>query len=237
MKNIADRINPARESFISRVEPSPIPTREQTRSAGLLFNQLIQNLSVVFPACVEKFRRDGALDQLRQQWALAFLENGITSMDQLEAGMRVARRQASPFLPSPGKFIQWCREESGVKGITCKDVLREFWDWRKRVFEFDSSELYPWSQPLMYHICTALRRRCVERQLSTPELEQNAVALLDEWGKRIASGKPIPPIRRAIEAPKADRGPTPAQLLKEKARRIEEKKRAWVESSGKLIPK
>ncbi|EKI92604.1 replication protein P, partial [Escherichia coli EC1849] len=28
--------------------------------------------------------------------------------------MRVARRQNRPFLPSPGQFVAWCREEASV---------------------------------------------------------------------------------------------------------------------------
>ncbi|NGK77393.1 Replication protein P, partial [Escherichia coli] len=45
---------------------------------------------------------------------LAFRENGITTMEQVNAGMRVARRQNRPFLPSPGQFVAWCREEASV---------------------------------------------------------------------------------------------------------------------------
>ncbi|WP_072006622.1 replication protein P [Escherichia coli] len=43
-----------------------------------------------------------------------FPENGITTMEQVSAGMRVARRQNRPFLPSPGQFVAWCREEASV---------------------------------------------------------------------------------------------------------------------------
>ncbi|RXK74235.1 hypothetical protein ET132_27030, partial [Klebsiella pneumoniae] len=37
-----------------------------------------------------------------------------TTMEQVNAGMRVARRQNRPFLPSPGQFVAWCREEASV---------------------------------------------------------------------------------------------------------------------------
>ena len=35
-------------------------------------------------------------------------------MEQVSDGMRVARRQNRPFLPSPGQFVAWCREEASV---------------------------------------------------------------------------------------------------------------------------
>ena len=40
--------------------------------------------------------------------------NGITTMEQINAGMRVARKQEKPFMPSPGQFVAWCRSEEAV---------------------------------------------------------------------------------------------------------------------------
>ena len=98
-------------------------------------------------------------------------------------------------------------------------MIAEYWDWRNRSFEFTSSEQFPWSQPVMYHICVELRHRSTERQLTHGELAREAGDLLDMWEKRVIEGKPIPPVRRAIAAPAADRGPTPIQLLKAKYNR------------------
>ncbi|KDW85937.1 replication 14 domain protein [Escherichia coli 2-210-07_S4_C1] len=35
------------------------------------------------------------------------------------------------------------------------------------------------------------------------------------WEKRVSEGKPIPPVRKQISAPRHVPGPTPAQLLLE----------------------
>jgi hypothetical protein len=51
-------------------------------------------------------------------------------MEQVEAGMRMVRRQERPFLPSPGQFIKWCSERRYVLGITIGDVMAEYWKWR-----------------------------------------------------------------------------------------------------------
>jgi hypothetical protein len=56
--------------------------------------------------------------------------------------------------------------------------------------------------------------------LSLKELENEAGDILDVWEKRVLAGKPIPPVRWALEAPVAPKGPTPAELLKAKYERM-----------------
>ncbi|EJN0653552.1 phage replication protein, partial [Salmonella enterica] len=160
-------------------------------------------------------RSQAEMNEIRRQWVLAFRENGITTMEQVAAGMRVARRQERPFLPSPGQFVAWCREGSGVLGVSVDDIMGEYWRWRKLVFRYPTSEQFPWrdKNPLYYHVCLELRRRGMEGQLSEKELVRAAGDILHEWEKRILAGKPIPPVRRALAAPSRDRGPTPAEML------------------------
>ena len=103
--------------------------------------------------------------------------------------------------------------------------MAEYWKWRKLVFRYPSSELYPWPKPVYYHICLELRRRGTDGQLSHKELEREASDILDMWEKRVLAGKPIPPVRRALAAPVAPRGPTPAELLKAKYARLKDEGR------------
>ncbi|EIU6296231.1 hypothetical protein L5T64_003710 [Salmonella enterica] len=88
-----------------------------------------------------------------------------------------------------------------------------YWKWQKLVFRYTNSEKYPWPKDVLYHICLELRHRSTEGQLSRKELEREAVEVLDMWERRVLSGKPIPPVRRALAAPSRDRGPTPAEML------------------------
>jgi hypothetical protein len=178
-----------------------------------IFNSLFSQLRAAFPASISNFSDQAQFNELRRQWLLAFMENGITTMEQVNAGMRVARRQNRPFLPAPGQFIAWCKEGSRAFGITADDVMTEFWRWRKLVFRYPISEQYPWPQPVLYHICLELRRRSTDGQLSEKEMQRVAAELLGNWEKRAGAGIPVPPIRRAIAAPKRDLGPTPAQIL------------------------
>ena len=221
MKNIAAQmVNFDREQMrrIANNMPEQYDEKPQVQQVAQIINGVFSQLLATFPASLAN-RDQNELNEIRRQWVLAFRENGITTKEQVNAGMRVARRQERPFLPSPGQFVAWCKQSGGALGITVDQVITEYWDWRNRSFEFTSSEHFPWSQPVMYHICVELRHRSTERQLTHGELAREAGDLLDMWERRVTEGKPVPPVRRAIAAPAAEHGPTPIQLLQAKYNR------------------
>lgn len=229
MRNIADSMHNLDREQMRRVAhnlPEQHQERPQLEQVAQVINSVFAQLLAAFPAALAN-RTQGDLDTIRGQWTLAFVENGITTMEQVKAGMRVARRQEKPFLPSPGQFVAWCRESGGALGVTVDDIMAEYWRWRKLVFRYPTSEQFPWrdTNPLYYHVCLELRRRGTEGQLSEKELLRAAGDILHEWEMRALAGKPIPPIRRAIAAPTAAAGPTPLELLLAKRSRIDEQGR------------
>lgn len=214
MKSLSEQmINFDRENFGRIANGLPELKAAQAEQTAEIFNTLFSALRAAFPASLHSFNDQAEFNELRRQWALAFHENGVTTMEQVNAGLRVARRQERPFLPSPGQFVAWCREGRCALGITVSDVMTEYWKWQKLVFRYPSNEQYPWAKPVLYHICIELRQRSTEGQLSRQELEREAIDVLDKWERRVISGKPIPPIRRAIAAPSKASGPTPAEML------------------------
>ncbi|EAA7138761.1 phage replication protein [Salmonella enterica] len=215
MKNIAAQmVNFDREQMrrVANNMPEQRDDKPEVEQVAKVINNVFSQLMAAFPATTAN-RSQAEMNEIRRQWVLAFRENGITTMEQVAAGMRVARRQERPFLPSPGQFVAWCREGRCVLGVTVADVMAEYWKWQKLVFRYTSSEKYPWPKDVLYHICLELRHRSTEGQLSRKELEREAVEVLDMWERRVLSGKPIPPVRRALASPSRDRGPTPAEML------------------------
>ncbi|EGN5552698.1 phage replication protein [Salmonella enterica] len=217
MKNIAAQmVNFDREQMcrIANNMPELHDDKPQVEQVAKVINNVFSQLMSVFPATTAN-RSQAEMNEIRRQWVLAFRENGITTMEQVAAGMRVARRQERPFLPSPGQFVAWCREGNGALGVSVDDIMSEYWRWRKLVFRYPTSEQFPWrdKNPLYYHVCLELRRRGTEGQLSEKELVRAAGDILHDWEKRALAGKPIPPVRRALAAPSRDRGPTPAEML------------------------
>ncbi|EKM4696748.1 phage replication protein [Enterobacter roggenkampii] len=222
MKNLAESIRNFDREQARRVAhnlPEQYTEREQTQQVAQIINGLFVQLAAAFPATLVN-RSQEDVDEIRRQWVLAFKENGITTLEQVEAGMRMVRRQERPFLPSPGQFIKWCSEGRCVLGITTADVMAEYWKWRKLVFRYPSSEQYPWPKPVYYHICLELRRRGTDGQLSHKELEREASDIVYMWEKRVLAGKPVPPIRRVIAAPSKVNGPTPADMLMAKYKQL-----------------
>lgn len=222
MKNLSESVRNFDREQARRVAhnlPEQYTEREQTQQVAHIINGLFVQLAAAFPASLVN-RSQEDVNEIRRQCVLAFKENGITTLEQVEAGMRMVRRQDRPFLPSPGQFIKWCTEGRSVLGIT------EYWKWRKLVFRYPSREQYPWSKPIFYHICLELRRRGTDGQLTQKELECEASDILDVWEKRVLAGKPIPPVRRALAAPVSSKGPTPAELLKAKYARLKAGDRA-----------
>ena len=95
MKNIAAQmINFDREQMrrIANNMPEQYDEKPQVQQVAQIINGVFSQLLATFPASLAN-RDQNELNEIRRQWVLAFRENGITTMEQVSAGMRVARRQ------------------------------------------------------------------------------------------------------------------------------------------------
>lgn len=52
------------------------------------------------------------MNQSKAEWFKGLIENNITSDLQIDAGLAKARTHNSPFLPSIGQFISWCKDST-----------------------------------------------------------------------------------------------------------------------------
>ena len=79
-------------------------------------------------------------------------------MEQVNAGMRVARRQNRPFLPSPGQFVAWCREEASViAGLpNASELVDMVYEYCGSVACIRMQESYPWKSNAHYWLVTSL---------------------------------------------------------------------------------
>lgn len=77
------------------------------------------------------------------------MENGISTDVEINAGLAMARRHNSPFFPSIGQFVEWCKVSTGIKHPpleACFAELTQFMaDNRK-----DKHNL----SPILYHTIT-----------------------------------------------------------------------------------
>ncbi|WP_320679256.1 replication protein P [Enterobacter hormaechei] len=131
----------------------------------------------------------------------------------------------STWPPSLAEFVALVADVRGtVLGLKTEDVVAEYWRWRNESYRYDCAEKFPWRHPVLYQICTAMRRRGKERQLTERELDVLAGELLATWEERAAAGQPVPPVRKQVAAPRHPSGPTPAELLKAKSEAAKQSK-------------
>ena len=73
------------------------------------FNNFFLELQAIFPAWRNAFPTTAHLDAAKKQWLQMFLDEGINSQAQINAGLRKARKSGSDFFPSPSKFLEWTK--------------------------------------------------------------------------------------------------------------------------------
>jgi len=90
-----------------------------SKERALMINNLFIRFDAIFPAAIHTLKDNGTLGSAKYEWMLALLENGITSADQLEKGIKMARNSGDTFLPPMAKFIKWCKASHSDIGAPC----------------------------------------------------------------------------------------------------------------------
>jgi hypothetical protein len=83
------------------------------QQAANLVNKIFRSLTAIFPAWGAAIKDQEAMNQAKAEWFKGLIENNITSDIQIDAGLAKARTHNSPFLPSIGQFISWCKDSTG----------------------------------------------------------------------------------------------------------------------------
>ncbi|GKX58367.1 replication protein P [Leminorella grimontii] len=174
---------------------APEPRKVVNEQAEKLVDSLFNNLLQLFPAARHTVLSTPTAEAAaKRQWIMAFAENGITTREQLAAGMRRARAETSDFWPSPGRFIGWCKDgmADAVGLPSLAEIMREFDLYARTRDQYESPEAFPWSHPVMYWIVLDARRAMRQYNQTHAETEKTAARLLAEWAKRLAAGEPVP---------------------------------------------
>lgn len=196
MKSLAEQMHNFDREQMRRVAhnlPEQYEDKAPVERVAQVINGVFTQLTATFPAAVAN-RSQEDMNELRRQWVLAFRENGISTMDQVAAGMRVARRQEKPFLPSPGQFIAWCKSEmASVAGLPAADELvSQVYQYCRDRGLYPDAESYPWESNAQYWMITSLYQNMRANDLSDAELRRRAAGELALMATRINAGEVIP---------------------------------------------
>lgn len=135
----------------------------------------------------------------KQQWILGFAENGIRTVEQVRQGMKGLRAKTDDFVPSIGKFIQWCNvidyHELGLPDVD--QLLKRLNHFS--VFGFTEIENFKFRNHAEYWLLTDLYQRNRRHEWKPDTLRNQAEKALEAMAKRIMSGEQIPPSKPVIE--------------------------------------
>ncbi|WP_286974981.1 replication protein P [Pseudomonas sp.] len=134
---------PSAESAVAALSP-------QARLAveGLI-NRLFREIRNARPAWRQAWATNEALASAKVTWLLAFIEAGINDWDrQIEYGLKGLRADPSDFVPSPGKFIGWCRPTAESLGL--KSPERAYQEACRNAHPSARASAV-WSHPVTYH--------------------------------------------------------------------------------------
>ncbi|WP_105588655.1 replication protein P [Cronobacter sakazakii] len=196
---------------LSRLANTYQPTQEHAAKgvvnteAERLVDALFRQLKQVFPAsAATNLRTEADEAAAKQQWILAFAENGITKREQLAAGMKRARTSLSPFWPSPGQFIDWCRQgelqQAGLPSVA--ELLAMVRTYCARRGLYTSPTDYPWQHSAHYWLVTGLYSSMRLNGWTEQELAEQAKVELMKMTRRIVNGEKIPEPLPTIARPK-----------------------------------
>ena len=88
-------------------------------------DKLFDELKATFPAWAASMKTDQAVDNAKRVWTKAFMENGINQVAQVKIGLVHARKDARPFFPSVGEFIEWCNGAIDIDAAFYRFINRE----------------------------------------------------------------------------------------------------------------
>ncbi|WP_435234507.1 replication protein P [Psychromonas sp. PT13] len=88
-------------------------------------NDIFKSLKAIFPTFKLTFPDDESLRIGKKVWVKTLLEGKITTHEQIRIGMKRARASGD-FMPSAGKFVDWCRITASDMGLPSReDAFRE----------------------------------------------------------------------------------------------------------------
>jgi len=76
-----------------------------------IINYLFKELVTLWPAYRLSWPTEQEFKGAKRQWVIAFQENGLSSIEALNRGLKRLRRENGRFVLTPGAFIELCKPQ------------------------------------------------------------------------------------------------------------------------------
>ena len=188
--NLATAIANRDTGALARMAQSSTPQKVVNTQAEQFVDLLFKNLKQIFPAAVNTtFKNPSDEPDAKRQWIAAFAENGITTREQLQNGMRHARASDNPFWPAVGQFIKWCKQEDhAALGLPDEGQL---YDMFKKYCSVRGWGKFSWPSNACYWMVTKIYSEMRSKNLTDSEVRKLCSSELNAMAKRIKSGEKI----------------------------------------------
>lgn len=95
---------------MSQTLTQPTGSQQPAEQDKRVVNHLFKKLRGIFPAWRNSIKTEEELSNTRREWYYALVDAGISTIEQIDDGVKFARQYDSPYWPSCGMFIKWCNE-------------------------------------------------------------------------------------------------------------------------------
>lgn len=113
MTNIIDFPELMKDLEAKNIEESKDIKTKSAEVINWLFTHLISN----FPAFKHAWPTKVQYDEAKRLWLNAFFISKITRVEQIRYGLDRCVMMETPFVPSPGQFISWCKPNMRELGL------------------------------------------------------------------------------------------------------------------------
>ncbi|MBF8674840.1 Replication protein P [Pseudomonas fulva] len=119
MKNVTQLVPAAARALrtTGQVAVASQPLGVVDDQTGEVVEKIFRQLQGIFPAYKQAWPDDRALNTARRNWTAALVDAGISSIEQVRYAILQCRRSGSPFAPSVGQFIAWCKPTPEQLGL------------------------------------------------------------------------------------------------------------------------
>lgn len=118
IKSIVKKVSANPEQYAENHKKSVATTDpESARIVNLLFTEL----KAIYPAWKQAWPDRTAEDAAKTSWTKAFTAANLSNIQQIKYGVEHCRADGSPFMPSSGQFLQWCKPSPELLGLPSAD--------------------------------------------------------------------------------------------------------------------
>lgn len=82
-----------------------------------ILNTIFEELEAIFPSFAQIHSNQEKLDAMKRVWMRGLIDAGINSRSQIDYALRQCRNSTSPFIPSLGQFLDWCKPTNASLGL------------------------------------------------------------------------------------------------------------------------